>query len=157
MIAAQADLAVRYTARVVTNRAILIVDDDPQFRRSLARLLRPAGLDVVEAADEREALDAMRAHPFGVVVLDLHFAPVGDAAATSGERILAQIRAMYPQQVVLICSGSLTPDLDVELRAAGAAACISKPFDSTKLLEQLEKLLRRAERNNVPPDGTPGG
>jgi two-component system nitrate/nitrite response regulator NarL len=60
---------------------VLLADDHPVFRDGLARTLRGAGLDVVaEAADGREALDAIRRLDPDVAVLDLQL-PVLDGMA----------------------------------------------------------------------------
>ena len=64
---------------------VVLADDHPVFRDGLARALRRAGLEVVaEAADGREALDAVRRLDPDVVVLDLQL-PVLDGMAVLDE------------------------------------------------------------------------
>ena len=69
---------------------VLLVEDDDHLREATADALRDSGIDVVEAADGRQGLEAMRAAAPFLVLLDLMM-PVMDGWE------LARIMAADPQ------------------------------------------------------------
>jgi CheY-like chemotaxis protein len=59
---------------------VLVVDDQRVNRAVLGRMVRKAGLDVVEAANGAECLDQVRRHPpgrFSCILMDLQVGGVG--------------------------------------------------------------------------------
>jgi DNA-binding response OmpR family regulator len=52
-------------------RTILLVEDEPTLRETLAYNLEQDGYRVITAADGREALERFRAHPPDLLILDL--------------------------------------------------------------------------------------
>src|SRR5262245_9392754 len=53
-------------------KVVLIVEDRPDTRKSLAMLLTASGFPAAEAADGQQALDYLRSHPPpGLILLDL--------------------------------------------------------------------------------------
>ena len=60
--------------------AILVADDEPGIRTSLAEVLRDAGYRVEAAADGGAALEALEKNDFSVVVTDLRM-PGADGLA----------------------------------------------------------------------------
>ena len=104
---------------------VLVVDDDPHIRRMIVVALRRNGAyEFVEAANGREALDAMRSHHFDVVVLDLMM-PV-----LSGWDVLRERAADAELQdvPVIIISANREPAV-AEIADKGIAAFLPKPFD----------------------------
>src|SRR5207302_7109131 len=57
--------------RRAVNERILVVDDEQAIVDAVAYALRREGFDVETASDGREALEAARAAPYDVLVLDL--------------------------------------------------------------------------------------
>ena len=104
---------------------VLIVEDEALIRWSLTQTLVDAGATVVEAADLRSAMDALRAGApgFDVVVLDVRL-PDG-----SGLGLLATIRRLRPATRVLMMTAHGTPALLAEARALGAYGVVDKPFE----------------------------
>jgi len=113
--------------------AILIVEDDADTRAFVREVLAEAAYDVREAADGREALDALhRARPAGIVLdLALPFVPGTDVARAS--------RSLYEGSVpvVVISAGR---EAEADARDVGASGLLRKPF----LAEELEAVLGRA-------------
>jgi DNA-binding NtrC family response regulator len=120
--------------------AILVADDEPGVRESLAEILRDAGHHVVTAADGAAALKALDEHDFGVVVTDLRM-PGADGLA-----VLQRARAVAPQTLVLVMTAHGTVETAVEALRAGAADYVLKPvvFD-----DLLAKVARLAEHRQV--------
>jgi two-component system C4-dicarboxylate transport response regulator DctD len=104
---------------------VLIVEDEALIRWSLTQTLVDAGATVVEAADLRSAMAALRAADpgFDVAVLDVRL-PDG-----SGLGLLATIRRLCPATRVLLMTAHGTPALLAEARALGAHGVVDKPFE----------------------------
>lgn len=112
---------------------ILIVDDDPDIRRILRKVLRPVGR-VLEAADGEEALRLLAREKPELMLLDVTMPGV------DGLTVLARARAAVPSLIVLMLTGET--DLHVARAALerGARAYITKPFDPTTLREEVLRL-----------------
>ena len=71
--------------------SVLIVDDDPAFRRGLAASLKSSGYTVDLARNGEEALTYIRDRPVDVVLLDINMAEM------SGVEAWRRIRDLAPQ------------------------------------------------------------
>jgi CheY-like chemotaxis protein len=102
---------------------VLLVEDDHDLRTALAEVLDDEGYDVWQAENGREALEALRARPASVVLLDLMM-PV-----MSGWEFLAALRRDpgFHRVRVVVVTASLDPP-------PGAYAYLSKPFELRELL-----------------------
>jgi signal transduction histidine kinase/CheY-like chemotaxis protein len=112
---------------------VLVVDDDDLVRRSLARLLRGVGHEVVYATDGLEAVEVYtRAEPRPrVVLLDL------DMPRLSGAETLARLRELDPDVRVVLVSGYYDDARKREMLDAGAADFLAKPVDAQKLRDAI--------------------
>ena len=115
--------------------AILVADDEPGVRESLAEVLRDAGYEVQTAADGRAALTALEARAFGVVITDLRM-PGADGLA-----VLKRAREISPQTLVLVMTAHGSVDTAVEALRSGATDYILKPIAFDDLLAKVERLL----------------
>jgi len=81
--------------------AILIVDDDPQIREVVAKVVCAAGLQPICAANGQEAASVLEASPgsIDVVVTDLMM-PVMD-----GHQLIRLVRRCYPEMRIICMSG----------------------------------------------------
>jgi CheY-like chemotaxis protein len=115
---------------------ILVVDDDPNIRRMIVATLRREGYEFLEAANGREALDAMRREHPTVVVLDLMMPIV------SGWDVLKE-RAADPELVgipIIIISANRGPELATAMDK-GICAFLPKPFDIVALSSLVRSCL----------------
>jgi two-component system, OmpR family, response regulator len=132
---------------------ILIVEDDGEVRRLLARLLRENGFAASAARDGREMREVLgnAAPPVDLVLLDVMLPGV------SGMDLLREIRASRPRLpvVMLTARGEETDRvLGLEL---GADDYVTKPFGRRELVARLRALLRRAQggpQEGAPPAGS---
>jgi two-component system response regulator PilR (NtrC family) len=115
--------------------AILIADDEPGVRESLAEVLRDAGHVVETAADGTAALAALEQRDFAVVVTDLRM-PGAD-----GVTVLRRAREIAPQTVVLVMTAHASIETAVEALRAGASDYILKPVLFEDLLAKVHRLL----------------
>jgi DNA-binding NtrC family response regulator len=115
--------------------AILVADDEPGVRESLAEVLRDAGYVVQTAADGGAAVKAVEEHDFGVVITDLRM-PGADGLA-----VLKRARDISPQTLVLVMTAHGSVDTAVEALRSGATDYILKPVVFDDLLAKVERLL----------------
>jgi two-component system cell cycle sensor histidine kinase/response regulator CckA len=103
---------------------ILVVDDEPQVREVISRVLASCGYTVIAAADGREAL-AMFGDGSGIdlVVLDMVMPGMG------GRECLAQLRKANAAVRVVIATGYTSDGSAQELLGEGALAIVEKPLD----------------------------
>lgn len=78
---------------------VLLVDDDPQARATLAAYLQGDGHDVTTAASGREGLERFHSGRFDLVITDLAMPEM------SGDRLAAAIRASAPGKPILLLTG----------------------------------------------------
>ena len=83
---------------------ILLVDDDRAFRNVYATLLCSTGIEVDEADDRPSARDAVAAHDYPVILLDLMLPP--DGSVNEGLAQLAEILSSSPATKVIVASGA---------------------------------------------------
>jgi DNA-binding NtrC family response regulator len=132
---------------------VLLVEDEPNMARTLAKILERKGYDVAMAANGQEALAKLGDGSFEVVVTDLNM-PVmdgmqllrrlqGDTPPPAGER-----RLLAPPTIVLTGHGST--QAAVEAMKLGAWDYLVKPCNPDELLMTLEQVLRVSdlEREN---------
>jgi CheY-like chemotaxis protein len=117
--------------------AVLVVDDDARVRSLLRQELEEAGHRVIEAADGRAALEAVKRHRPDLVVLDVMMPELSGfdvAAVLKGDPETARIP-------IMILSVVDDPERGVRL---GVERYFTKPVDVRALLTEVEALLRDA-------------
>jgi DNA-binding response OmpR family regulator len=120
-------------------RTILVVDDEPILRETLAEALDADGFRVVTAADGREALSRFREHQPDLVVLDLMLPEL------SGIEVCRIIRAESGVPIVMLTAKTSELDKVVGLEL-GADDYVTKPFSLRELSARIRALLRRTEQ-----------
>ncbi len=132
---------------------VLLVEDEPNMARTLAKILERKGYQVATAGNGQIALEALAEGTFQVIVTDLNM-PVmdgmallrrlqGDVAPPAGER-----RLLSPPTIVLTGHGST--QAAVEAMKLGAWDYLVKPCNPDELLMTLAQVLRMSdlEREN---------
>jgi DNA-binding response OmpR family regulator len=124
-------------------RSVLIVEDEPTVRETLAEALVEDGLRVTTAADGPQALERFRADRPDLVVLDLML------PGMSGIEVCRVLRAESSVPILMLTArdSELDKVLGLEL---GADDYVTKPFSLRELQARIRALLRRAE---TPPAG----
>ncbi len=118
-------------------KTLLLVDDEPDLRESLAIRLKASGYRVVTASDGLEALKTARLLSPDLILLDVML-PRMDGYKVAR---LLKFDQRYSRIPILILSAR-GQDLDKELAvSAGADDYLVKPFSSADLLARIEKLL----------------
>lgn len=113
---------------------VLIVDDDPLHRALEREILDSPKYAVCEASSGRQALDALRARSFDVVLLDKRM------PGMDGDEVCRRIRGelglgMLP---ILMVTGNGDIDSLTLSLSAGASDFVRKPYDTNELLARLD-------------------
>jgi DNA-binding response OmpR family regulator len=117
---------------------ILIIDDDPQMRRMMNRVLTAAGHEVIEAEDGRIGLAQFIAHRSALVVTDIVM------PGKEGVETIRDLRRQAPGVPVLAISGSGYESYLEMARMFGATAALTKPFHGAALIAAVNGLLAPA-------------
>jgi two-component system response regulator AtoC len=115
---------------------ILVVDDEANLRRVLARQLELAGYDVHTAEDGEAALAFLKEHHIDVMITDLRMPRMG------GMDLLRSALRLDPTLPVIILTAHGTVDTAVEALKTGAFDYMSKPFDQDEVRMIVRKALR---------------
>ena len=115
---------------------ILIIDDEGDVRRALARLMERDGHTVQEAENGVEALKFISSGRFDLVTVDM----VMDKM--DGVDTIAVLRNEVTCPVIAV-SAHLTDELQDELKKLGVSGFLQKPFTSGELQDLTENLLRK--------------
>jgi two-component system response regulator RegX3 len=119
-------------------KTILVVEDEPTLRETLAEALEADGFRAVQAGDGRAALERFRADAPDLVLLDLMLPEV------SGLEVTRQIRAESSVPIVMLTARDAEVDKVVGLEL-GADDYVTKPFSSRELAARIRAVLRRGE------------
>lgn len=122
---------------------ILVIDDEPQIRSVIARVLNRAGHTVREANNGEEGIGLFhRTHPV-LVITDILMPEM------EGIETIRTLREAAPTIPILAISGSVRP---LYLRAAtrlGATSALAKPFRADELLSVVGRLLQTTAEHAV--------
>jgi len=105
---------------------VLVVDDEPEMRRTLARLLSAQGMSVLTAASGQEALEILQREAIDVALVDLQM------PGLSGLDILGEIKNRAIDVYVIIMTAHGDVDVAVQAMHAGAHHFLTKPFRSSE-------------------------
>lgn len=104
---------------------VIIADDDFNIRALMKDVLEEAGYEAEAYGDGQSALNAIRANPPAVAMLDIAM-PV-----LTGEEALRRLRAEGIEVPVVIVTADVHPQRFLDV---GATAVLPKPFDLAQLL-----------------------
>jgi two-component system KDP operon response regulator KdpE len=117
-------------------KVVLIVDDDPGIRDSLASELRAAGYTTLIASDGREGVARFSTSEPDIVLSDLAM-PVSD-----GFQLISAIRAISKKPIIVLSVRGADQD-KVRALDLGADDFVTKPFSISELLARVRAQLRR--------------
>lgn len=127
-------------------RTVLMVDDDPDVRTSVARGLRHSGFDVRVAATGKEALRLLSSESHDALVLDVQMPEL------DGVAVVTALRALGNDIPICVLSARDTVNDRIAGLEAGADDYLTKPFDLGELVARLHALLRRAHHSDPMSD-----
>ena len=114
---------------------VLVVDDEPMVRKSLALALERAGASVVTAADGQEALAKYREAKSSVIFADVRM------PGMDGFALLRSVKRLDPSTPVVLITGFGDDEFAARAEEAGAAGVLNKPITTAELQHVLAALL----------------
>jgi two-component system chemotaxis response regulator CheY len=118
-------------------KTILIVDDSPTMRQMVGDTLRGAGFTVLEGINGEDALRKVGGQKIQLVITDFNMPIMGGIVLI--ERLRAKPEFKFTPILVL------TTETEVarknQGKAAGATGWVTKPFDPTRLVQVVNRLL----------------
>jgi two-component system cell cycle response regulator len=117
---------------------VVVADDDRATCEHISGLLRARGLVVVQASDGQKAIDAVRAQPVDLVVLDV------DMPGLNGIDACRVVKTITKDRFVPVVLLAAADDQRARVQGlrTGADDHVAKPFDDSELLARIENMLR---------------
>ena len=117
---------------------VLVIDDEPDIRKiAKLSLSRVGGMEVVEAAGGPDGVRLAEAERPDAILLDVMM-PGMDGPATLALLKAGEATSRIP--VVFLTAKAMSSELE-RLKALGAVAVLTKPFDPMKLPQELKAAL----------------
>ena len=122
---------------MLTNRNILIADDDNELTSVLSEYLTTEHFYVTTAHDGEEAVSHLRQNRFNIVVLDLKMPKLG------GLEVLKFIKSDCANTKTIVLTAYADLKSVTECKKLGADDVIEKPYDIGDLLGAIEFVLKK--------------
>ncbi len=123
----------------MTQRKILIVDDELSVRKSLEEWFLEDGFMVETAEDGSAALGKMHSGPFDIVLVDLKM------PGMDGIALQKRVREIDPRAAIVILTAYASVETAVEALKLGAFDYVTKPVDPDELSNLVRNALRQRE------------
>jgi len=127
------------TEQTESRATVLVVDDEPELRQALSRLLGRNGYHVLTAGNGEEGLEALRKDEVHLVLTDLMMPKMG------GLELLKAAQVVAPAAQIIIITGHGTIETAVEAMKMGAYDFVEKPFSTTTTLNVVRKALEKQQ------------
>lgn len=115
---------------------ILLVDDDATLRKALKIFLERLKYRCAEAANAKEAMKALAAQKFDLVISDLNM------GGMNGVELMQTVKKEHPELDFIIITGYTSEYAYGDIIKAGAADYLSKPFEMVELTARIDRLER---------------
>ena len=113
---------------------LLLVEDNPVNRELVAALLAPFAVEITEAHDGQQGLDAVRQGAFDLVLMDVQMPVMDGLTATRAIRALP-----IPQPPIIAMTANVLPDQIQRCLDAGLDDHLGKPINTGALLACLDR------------------
>src|SRR5205823_5396820 len=121
---------------------VMVVDDEPMVRKSLASAIEQSGATVVTACDGEEALAKFRQMHNPLIFTDVRMPRMG------GIDLLRSVKSLVPDTVVVMITGFGSQELTAQALREGASQVLAKPFS----FADVRRIL--TENQQVPAAGS---
>ena len=125
---------------------ILVVDDEDKIRDLVGTLLEDRGFVIDRACSVPEAVEALQADTFDLVLTDLRM-PERD-----GLDLVRHLRDTHPDVASVIVTGYASTETAIEALRLGVSDYLKKPFRIEQLQETVDRALGSRERRQVEAD-----
>ena len=126
----------------MSNKKILVVDDDPHIREVISFALEKAGMLITTANDGKQALDAFAKSPTDLLVLDINMPEM------DGLECCREIRKNSDVPILFLSSRDDEIDRILGLEIGGDDY-VTKPFSPRELVARINVILKRCQANHT--------
>ncbi|MDD4928633.1 MAG: ATP-binding protein [Gallionella sp.] len=121
---------------------VLVVDDDPNIRKTLSDILRVKGYETTTASTGGDAIAAAEQQIFSLTLIDLMLPDI------PGLDVMARIKALSPLTETIILTGHASIDTAIEATRQGAFSYLIKPYQLDDLLQKIGHAVERQQAND---------
>lgn len=117
----------------------MIVDDDPNLRKTLADILGVKGYATAVAGTGAEAIEAAERQEYSLALIDLRLPDM------PGLEVMTRIKAISPLMEAIILTGHASLDTAIEATRHGAFSYLVKPYQMDDLLLNIRHAVERKQ------------
>jgi DNA-binding response OmpR family regulator len=128
------------TERTKASAKIMVVDDEPAARLSLAELLSLEGYEVVSAASGEEAVDMIPEGPFDLAIVDLKM------PGMDGLGVVDAFQERSPDTIIVMLTAHGTLETAVQAMRQGAHDYLLKPTNVNEIMASVKAGLDKRRR-----------
>ena len=122
---------------------VLAADDNPTNQKVIEAVLAPLGAEVVMVADGAACVEAFKAAPFDVILMDIHMPVMDGIEAARAIRALEAEGGRPRTPIVAVTANALAHQVEDYL-AAGMDGHVAKPVEVSKLYGAIEDAMAAA-------------
>jgi DNA-binding response OmpR family regulator len=116
---------------------ILIIEDEPELRKSMKQYLHQEGYVIESASDYSKALEKIEVYDYDCILVDITL-PLG-----SGLDLIKQLKQNHSKAGIIIISAKNSSDDKITGLDLGADDYLAKPFNLAELNSRIKALIRR--------------
>lgn len=136
----------------MTDKLVLIVDDEEGIRETLSDIFKDEGYDVITASSGEEAIKLLKENSPDIVFLDVWLSGI------DGIETMKELKSLNPTMPVVMISGHANIELAVKATRSGAYDFLEKPLSLERVLLvtklALEKRILELENRALKEDIT---
>jgi DNA-binding response OmpR family regulator len=125
----------------ITQKTILVVDDDKSILRTFTRILQKNGYDIDTAETGKEAMEKAENRQYDLALVDIRLPDM------DGTDLLAKLKKPLQNTVKIMITGFPSLETGVKALDEGADAYLVKPVKPQELLVLLEEKLKNREQS----------
>ncbi|MDH3912091.1 MAG: response regulator, partial [Rhodospirillales bacterium] len=122
---------------------VLYVDDDPAMTAAVEQMLASEGYDCDAVALGKRAVEIAKRNKYDVILLDIMMPDI------DGYEVVERVRKAGVRTPILVQSGLVDRDNDMEGLWLGTSEYLIKPFNKGELIERIEAVLSRSASTSV--------
>ncbi len=130
-----------------SNGRVLVVDDEPDVRKVIKRILTKAGYDVIEAEDGEKAIEAINEgeNPvlLNVIISDIRMPKM------NGIEAINYFQQQWPRVPIIVLTGIPDMEMAIGFLKKGVVDYLVKPVEPEKLTRAVAKALEQRELHRL--------
>lgn len=119
------------------NPRILIIDDDPNLRKTLSAILESKGYETHAAGNGTDGLSWLENNVASLAIIDLGLPDI------DGIEVLKKVRASYPATGLIVLTGNASLDSAIDATNWGAFSYILKPYEIDLLMLNIRRAIEK--------------